>query len=121
MSESTPNYKMAIVGPRESTQGFEALGIEAIDALNPITAVEKLFELKRTTQKIGTEERPLYAVIFVLEDLMHTISREDYQKLTAHALPAIIALPGTSGSSGFGVKRLSMLVERAVGQDILGK
>ncbi len=112
---------MAIVGPRDSIAGFGAVGVEAVNANNAKEAVEKLFELKKKTQVINGEEKPLYAVIFVFEEVVQGINKDDYAKLTAHALPALIALPGVAGSSGFGVKRLSALVERAVGQDILGE
>lgn len=111
---------MAIVGPKEAIQGFGAVGVDAIDANGAKEVVEKLFELKKKTQTINGEEKPLYAVIFVFEEVIPAISREDYARLTAHALPALISLPGVSGSTGFGVKRLSALVERAVGQNILG-
>jgi len=111
---------MAIVGPKDAIAGFGAVGVNAFDSKNTKETVEKLFELKKQTQTINGEEKPLYAVIFVFEKVIQEISREDYARLTAHALPAIVALPGVSGSTGFGVKRLSSLVEKAVGQNILG-
>lgn len=120
MSNVNSKFRMAIVGPKEVTQGFEALGFTAVNAINTKEATEQLFALKKETQTINGEEKPLYAVIFVLEEVVQEIAKDDYAKLTAHALPAIIALPGPEGSTGFGLKRLKSLVERAVGQDILG-
>lgn len=113
-------YKIAVVGPKEVTQGFEALGFEAVSVLDEKELVKKLYEIRNEVVVKDGEEVSAYAVAFVLEDLMREVSKEDYAKLTARALPAIIALPRGVGESSFGQERLKQLVERAVGQDILG-
>lgn len=114
------SYSIAIVGPKDIVIGFKALGVTAVNAHNTEQAVEALFRLKKMTSVVeGKEGQPKYAVIFVTEDIAKGINNEDYQKLTADALPAIIILPSIHGSTGFGIKRLGKIVERAIGSNIL--
>ena len=61
-----------------------------------------------------------YAIVFVMEDIIKEMSPEDYAKLSSGALPAIIPLPGSRGSSGFGNEKIRRIVEKAVGSDIFG-
>ena len=115
-------YKIAIIGSRETILGFKALGVEPVYANESKEAVEKLFELKKAKQQTesGTKiDTPKYAIIFIIEDLIQEISQDDYKKLTIGALPAIIPIPSHKGSTGFCLKRLSHIVEQAVGSDIL--
>ena len=112
-------YKIAIVGSRETILGFKALGVDPVYASESKEAVESLFSLKSERIESGTESRNKYAIIFVMENLMTDISPDDYKKLTADPLPAIIPLPSHLGSTGYGLKKLKGIVERAVGMDIL--
>jgi V/A-type H+-transporting ATPase subunit F len=59
-----------------------------------------------------------YAVIYLTEKLYAYLEKdiEDYRDKT---LPALIPIPGASGNSGLGLKRVKKSVERAVGSDIL--
>ncbi len=113
-------HKIAIIGPKDAVLGFKALGLEAHSALNKEQALEALQSLAKKT--IGEEgnEKPMYAIIFIIEDLAMDIPADDYKKLSAAALPAIIPIPGPKGTTGFGLKRISKIVEQAVGSDILG-
>jgi V/A-type H+-transporting ATPase subunit F len=112
-------YKIAIVGSREIILGFKALGVEPIYESDPKEAAEDLFALKNERIESGGESRNKYAIVFVMEDLMTEITPEDYKKLTADPLPAFIPLPSHLGSTGYGLKKLKGIVERAVGMDIL--
>ena len=112
-------YKIAIVGSRETILGFKALGIEPVYANDSAKAVESLYSLKKEKVEVNNESKNKYAIIFVMEDLMSGMSLEDYKKLTADPLPAIIPLPSHLGSTGYGLKKLKGIVERAVGMDIL--
>lgn len=115
------SHKIAIIGNKETILGFKALGIETFGATNRDEAVKTLFELKNketTTQNPG-EKEATYAIIFVTEDLAQEITKEEYQKLSKHALPAIIPVPSSKGSSGYGLKRIGKIIEMAIGSDII--
>lgn len=113
------NYKIAIIGSREAILGFKALGLEPVYASNNEEAVTALYALKKEKIEIKGESKNKYAIVFVMEDLMTDITPEDYKKLTADPLPAIIPLPSHLGSTGYGLTKLKAIVERAVGMDIL--
>jgi len=113
-------YKIAIVGNKETIIGFKALGLKTFNANSSDQAIEILYKLKEEkiiNEKTG-EENPMYAIIFVIEELIMNIGKEDYKKLNADALPAIIPLPGSKGATGYGIKRIGKMVEQAVGSDI---
>jgi len=113
-------YKIAIVGNKDAILGFKALGLKTYDANGAQEAVKVLYNLKAeqiTNEKTG-ETLPAYAIIFITEDLAMDISKDDYKKLSQEALPAIIPVPGTKGTTGYGIKRIGKMVEQAVGSDI---
>jgi len=103
-------YEIAIVGSKDAILGFRAIGAETRDAKTAEKALEELKNLK---------EEDKYAIVFIIENLAKDIPQEEWKKLTADALPAIIAIPGPSGSTGFGMQRLGAIVEKAIGQNIL--
>lgn len=113
-------YRIAIVGSRQSVQGFSLLGADIVPAESTEEAVAALYRLKKemTKDERGLE-RNAYAIIFVTEDLASGIPPDDEKKLAQGALPAIIPLPSHRGSTGYGLARLKRIVERAVGSDIL--
>ena len=114
------NYRIAIVGSRQSVQGFSLLGADIVPAESTEKAIAELYRLKKVMNKDEKGiERQTYAIIFVTEDLASGIPAEDEKKLARGALPAIIPLPSHRGSSGYGLARLKRIVERAVGSDIL--
>lgn len=113
-------YRIAMVGTRETVGGFALLGVDVVPVENSAQAVEELFRLRKETQKDEHGiERNLYAIIFITEDLSSGISPDDEKKLAKGALPAIIPIPSHRGSTGYGLERLRRIVERAVGSDIL--
>jgi V/A-type H+/Na+-transporting ATPase subunit F len=114
------NYRIAIIGSKETCMAFILLGIHAVPVETPEQAIEELFRLKKETAPDSAGvERNVYAMIFITEDLASTISPDDEKKLARGALPAIIPLPTHAGSTGYGPARLKRLVEQAVGSDIL--
>lgn len=112
------NYSIAIIGNKETILGFKALGVETFDANNGEEALKQLFELKKAKREGGKENEAKYAIIFITEELASEIPHDDYKKLSQDALPAIIPLPGSTGSTGYGLKRIGKIVEQAVGSDI---
>lgn len=114
-------YKLAIIGTKDQISGFKALGATAINANNADEAKEYLFGLVNEEIEIENKEtRKKYAIIFILEEYMSNLTKEDYKKLNKEALPAIIPIPGIKGSKGFGLNRIKKMVEQAVGSDIFG-
>ncbi len=111
------NHKIAIVGNKETILGFKALGLETFNANTEEEATKILFELKGKTIEEGKCE---YAIIFITEVLAEKISNKDSKKLNENALPAIIPIPGSKGTTGFSLKRIGKMVEQAVGSDIFG-
>ena len=104
-------YKIAIIGDRDTVLGFMALGFSVHEASDAETAAKKL----QTLVKSGE-----YAVIFLTENLAMQMEEElgQYKDLP---LPAVISIPGQSGSTGYGMNLIRSAVERAVGADILFK
>ncbi len=113
-------YSIAIVGNKETILGFKALGLKTFNANTPEEATKVLFELKDKRVEDSSEEdsRPAYAIIFITEDLAMKINKDDYKKLSGSALPAIVPLPGSKGTTGYGITRIGKMVEQAVGSDI---
>lgn len=105
-------YKIAIVGSKEAIEGFSLLGVTTVPATNAPEAIEKVKDMKK-------EEGAPYAIIFVTEDLAKDFSTDDEKYFAKDPLPAIIPLPSHLGSTGYSTARLSRIVERAVGSDIL--
>jgi V/A-type H+-transporting ATPase subunit F len=114
-------YNIAIIGTKDQILGFKALGMTAVNANNADEAKEKLFELVKEEIDLGDgETRKKYAIIFVLEEYMVDLQKEDYKKLNKDALPAVVPIPGVKGTQGFGLTRIKRMVEQAVGSDIFG-
>ncbi len=110
---------MAIIGPREAILGFKALGLEPVYATDPKKALEHLYSLKKERTEGEEGSTSTYAVIFIMEELAREVTPDDYKKLSADPLPAIIPLPSHLGTTGYGLQKLKTIVEKAVGMDIL--
>ena len=101
-------YKAAVMGDRESIYGFAAVGLDIFPTEKDASAGHKLRELVKSG----------YAVIYITEQLyMHL--KTDIEEYHESILPAVIPIPGASGSSGMGINMIKKSVERAVGSDIL--
>ncbi|MBU0981357.1 hypothetical protein KKC94_01570 [Patescibacteria group bacterium] len=108
-------HEIAIIGPRELVLGFKAIGVSTHFSSTASETIEHIKGLKE--EKIG--DLPRYAIIFILESHAKEIPQDEYKKLTEDALPALIALPGPEGGTGFGLDRLGQIVEKAIGSNIL--
>ena len=102
--------KIAVVGGAETVMGFKALGLEAC----PVAHTE---EARETLRRL-TKDSEDYAIIYVEENLAQELQHE-IDKFKDVPKPAIILIPGKSGSLGIGMKNITDSVERAVGADIL--
>ena len=99
-------YKIAVIGDRDSVLGFKALGLEAI-------AVENAGEAGAALRSLED-----YGIIYITEKLAAELQHE-IARYNDRVTPAVIPIPGKTGSLGIGMAALSKAVERAVGADIL--
>ena len=100
-------YKIAVLGDRDSVMGFKALGLDTF-------FVEEADEARHTLHRIAKEE---YAIIYITEQLAQLVPA-DIARYKTETTPAILLIPGKSGSLGLGAQALQTAIERAVGADI---
>ncbi len=117
MSTINQEYQIAIIGPQDTVSGFKALGVTTFPAQTAAEAMQQLRTIKQVTTDPGSDEK--YAVVCIIEDLVTAVDQAEYAKIVAGPLPAVVLLPGPTGSSGFALERLRQLAERAVGSAII--
>lgn len=100
-------YKIAVLGDRDSVLGFKALGLDTC-------FVEDAEEARRALHRLAREE---YAIIYITEQLATQLTA-DIDRYKTAVTPAVILIPGKTGSLGLGARALQSAVERAVGADI---
>jgi len=103
-------HKIGLIGDPDAIRGFRALGLttfEVVDRAEAVAAVQ-------ATLQGG------FAVVFVTERIYPQV---EYLIRAAREgpLPVFTVIPDNRGSTGLGQKRLSKMVERAIGVDILFK
>ena len=101
------NYKIAVLGDKDSVLGFKALGLDVFPA-------ESAEEAKRTLHALAKEN---YAVVYLTEGYAAHMEAE-LERYKDALTPAIILIPGKDGSLGIGMANVKRAVERAVGADI---
>lgn len=114
-------YKLAVVGVKSSISLYRAIGAETVSITGDKeaqTQVEKLFRANH-----GDENKtPIYAIVFVEENFYANLPDDLIEKFSKKALPAVVPVPSPSTQSGTGkslsAKRLSKIIERAIGSDI---
>jgi len=119
MSDSS--FKLAVVGNESSVLIFRALGTEVFSVFSDDQAQKKLLDLINRDR--GDEAKTAeYAVIFVEEAYYKNLPEDLLERCAKKSLPAVVPVPSPDSASGkdsFAVKRLSRIVERAIGSDIL--
>lgn len=103
-------YKIAVLGEKDSVIGFSALGLDTYSATSEQEAKEIFHKLTKNVEE--------YAIIYVTENF-YEILASDINKFKDNVTPAIILIPGSSGSLGLGQSALNAAVERAIGANIL--
>ncbi len=100
--------KIACIGDKDSVLCFMAIGCSVFIA-------ESAEDAARTLRKLAADES--YPIIFLTEKYYNAMPGviDDYAE---KPLPAIISLPGASGSEGSGLANIKALVEKAIGADI---
>lgn len=100
-------YKIGVLGDRDSVLGFKALGLDVVFAETPEKARHELHRMAKGE----------YAVIYITEQLAQFIG-SDIDRYKDNMTPAVIMIPGKTGSLGLGQAALQSAIERAVGADI---
>ncbi len=88
--------------------GFKALGLEVCPA-------ETVEEAKAALHRLAKDN---CAVVYLTEQYAAEMEAE-LERYKDELTPAIILIPGKSGSLGIGMDNIKSAVERAVGADIL--
>ncbi len=101
--------KIAVIGDSESATAFLAIGATVYKVDDEYAAADTLREISKTDE---------YAVILVTENYAAKMDAL-MQKLKAQPYPAVLSIPGSTGSNGFGMAGVKKDVEKAVGVDIL--
>ena len=102
------NYKIAVLGDKDSVLGFKALGLEVCPAQSADEAREIIHRLAKEN----------CAILYLTEQLAVQLQSE-LQRYKDALTPAISLIPGKEGSLGIGMANVKTAVERAVGADIL--
>lgn len=101
-------YRIAALGDRDSVLGFKALGLD-------VYAADTVEDARQTLHRLARES---YAIVYLTEDYAAQMGPE-IERYKDALTPAIILIPGKSGSLGIGMANVTTAVERAVGADIL--
>ena len=99
--------KIAVLGDKDSILAFKAVGVE-------VFPVNEETEARETLKKLARK----YSVIFVTEDIAIKIN-DVIERYKARPYPAVIPIPSSSGSNGYGMDSIHKNVEKAIGADIL--
>lgn len=102
------DWKIAVLGDRDSVLGFQALGLSVFPA-------ETAEEARETLHRLARER---FAIIYLTEGLAADLG-SDLARYRDAPTPAVILIPGKEGSLGLGSGLMKRAVERAVGADIL--
>ena len=106
-------YKIAVLGDRDSVLGFKALGLDTYPVEDAEEARHTLHRLAKPAGGAASE----YAIIYVTEQLAQVLPA-DIARYKTETTPAVILIPGKTGSLGLGAQALQTAIERAVGADI---
>ena len=113
------NFKIAVVGIEDDTNIFKLHGVDAFPVNNSNEAVDKLLEIIKDTKEIDGEEVCNYGIVFITENFAKKITDKQYHKIQNNFLPAIIPIPSQIENNQYGLYRLSRIVEKAVGINLL--
>ncbi|MGQ9603355.1 MAG: V-type ATP synthase subunit F [bacterium] len=100
---------LAIVGERATIVAFEGLGLSAFP-------VDNVDEARRIVASLIRKKQ--YAIVFVTEDIGKHIEDVIAESLREPE-PSVVLVPSSSGSQQIGLKKLSQVLKRALGRDIL--
>jgi len=99
--------KIAVIGDKDLILAFKAIGMDVFSA-------DTANEAEKLVKSLAKE----YAIIFITEDLAQQIDQL-LTKYKTKAYPAIIPIPSSHGTTGYGIEGIKRDVEKAIGTDIL--
>ncbi len=99
--------KIAFVGPNDLVFPFKSLGADIINVED-----KSIEEIKK---KIESSD---YAIVFVFEEVFRKL--EEFKELLESSEINIVPIPGIEGSKGYGKRRISEMLKKAVGMEIGG-
>lgn len=100
--------KVGVIGDKDSVLAFKSVGVEVFDA----TTAQQATALIR---KLSHEQ---FAVLLITEQLAVQIP-DVLAKAKTKPFPAIVPIPTSANSNGFGMMGIKSDVEKAIGVDIL--
>jgi len=105
--------KLAVIGTPSMVLLYKAIGAE-------VFVVSSGAEAEVALKKIALVDNSEYAVVFIEESVYAGIRDDIQERLTKRPLPSVIPVPSgkTEKGKSFSLKRLSHIVEKAVGTDI---
>lgn len=101
--------RIGIIGDNDSIQCFKVIGFE----IKPVT-----YSKEETVNAFRELVNMKCEIIFVIEDY-YLLILDEIQKYDTSFAPAVISLPGRSGSKGTGMDMITSAVEKAIGSNIL--
>ena len=101
--------QLAVVGERATVVAFEGLGIAAFP-------VESVGDARETVSRLIKKKE--HAVIFITEDIGKEIPDVIAESSREYA-PSVVLVPSSAGSQQIGLRKLSSVLKRALGTDIL--
>ena len=102
--------KIGVIGDKDSILAFKAFGLNVYNAY-----VSTPDASRKIVDRLAREN---YGIIFITEQIAETIA-ETIDRYNNEITPAIILIPGNTGSLGIGKARIRSNVEKAVGINIL--
>ena len=110
--------KLAVVGLESSILLYRVIGAETF-AVSDDNSAREMVETLSAMHSDDEAQTPTYAVIFVEESFYKNLPQDLLNRFAKKPLPAVIPTPSpNAGGKSFAVKRLSTIVERAIGSDI---
>ena len=104
MSSEAAKGTLAVIGDRESIMLFRVLGVQTIAAETAEDTAKAIHRLAK-------------AVIYLTEELARLVP-EELARYQSRTFPAIIPIPGSRGSQGFGMEQIQQNIYKAVGMDL---
>ncbi len=101
-------YKLGVIGDKNSIQGFLTLGLDIFPSYSAD-------EIKENLKKCAENG---YGIIYITEQALALIG-DEADRYNDMQMPAIIPIPGLTGTLGIGMANVKKCVERAVGSDII--
>ncbi len=115
-------HKIAVMGDKDSILGFKAIGFDIYPTENKSPSDDKstIGDREKKASLLAKLVDDGYALIYITEDTAYDIM-DEISKYRNSYFPAIILIPGSTGSLGIGKRFVKESIEKAVGADILAQ